>query len=312
MDFHENLFDLKKAEKQIKDYIGFVHRNKMQGSFWKNLMAQNLSHLVFYIGDFAMKWIPRPHRETQSQWFGKSGVPWHIGVFLRIIMMNGIPMIETEGHISVLDDDSIQDSNTVLALMKASFAVYKKAHPEVTELTICSDCAGAYRNEKVIVGLWSLRNGGIAKGLKINGSYFSEPGGGKSRADTFGAVAKNHVAKALDSKQDADTAIKFAEALYFRDGIANGVIFCGGIKNKTPMPKSKQIPELQQYRHFEYHKTGTNVKKVSDIGEGKIISLKPIPTDPTYDYEIVNMHIAIGKIFSRKEDIFSSNQAWKN
>ena len=158
VDFHENLFDLKKAEKQIKDYIGFVHRNKMQGSFWKNLMAQNLSHLVFYIGDFAMKWIPRPHRETQSQWFGKSGVPWHIGVFLRIIMMNGIPMIETEGHISVLDDDSIQDSNTVLALMKVSFAVYKKAHPEVTELTICSDCAGAYRNEKVIVGLWSLRN----------------------------------------------------------------------------------------------------------------------------------------------------------
>ena len=141
-----------------------------------------------------------------------------------------------------------------------------------------------------MVGLWSLRNGGTAKGLKINGYYFSEPGGGKSRADTFGALAKTHVAKALDAKQDADTPRKFAEALSFRDGIANGVILCGGVKNKTPMPKSKQLPELQQFRHFEYNNTGTNAKKVSDIGEGKRIPLKPISTDPTYVYDIVNLH----------------------
>ena len=71
-----------------------------------------------------MKWVPQAHRETQSAWFRKTSVLWHISVFLRIIFMDGIPMIETEGHISVLDDNSIQDRNTVLALMKASFALY--------------------------------------------------------------------------------------------------------------------------------------------------------------------------------------------
>ena len=161
-----------------------------------------------------------------------------------------------------------------------------------------------------MVGLWSLRNGGIAKGLKINGYYFSEPGGGKSRADTFGALAKTHVAKALDAKQDADTPKKFAAALCFRDGIANGVIMCGGVINKTPMPKTKQLPELQQLRHFEFNKTGTTAKKVSDIGEGKRISLKPIPTEPTYDYEIVNLHQL--ENFSPKKNFCSCNQAWKN
>ena len=49
VDLAENLFDLKKAEKHIKDYIGFLHRNKMQTSFWKNLMAQNLTHIVFIL-----------------------------------------------------------------------------------------------------------------------------------------------------------------------------------------------------------------------------------------------------------------------
>ena len=57
VDLAENLFDLEKAEKHIKDYIGFLPRNKMQVSFWKNLMAQNLTHIVFYIAKFAKKWV---------------------------------------------------------------------------------------------------------------------------------------------------------------------------------------------------------------------------------------------------------------
>ena len=88
----------------------------------------------------------------------------------------------------------------------------------------------------------------------------------------------------------------------FRDGIANGVILCCGFKNKTPMPKSKQLPELSQFRHFECINTGTNAKKVSDIGEGKKIPLKPSSTDPTYVYEIVSLHQL--EIFSPQKKTF--------
>ena len=64
----------------------------------------------------------------------------------------------------------------VLAIFKSSIELYKRGHPEVKSIYLRSDCAGAYRNEKVIAGLWSLRNGGIAKDLKINGYFYSEPG----------------------------------------------------------------------------------------------------------------------------------------
>ena len=35
---------------------------------------------VFLIMDWAMKFLPISYRETQCDWFGKKGKPWHITV----------------------------------------------------------------------------------------------------------------------------------------------------------------------------------------------------------------------------------------
>jgi hypothetical protein len=38
---------------------------------------------VFITQDWAMKFLPQKYRESQSDWFGKRGISWHISVAVR-------------------------------------------------------------------------------------------------------------------------------------------------------------------------------------------------------------------------------------
>ena len=112
-------------------------------------------------------------------------------------------------------------------------------------------------------------------------------GGGKSRCDTSAAIAKNGVTKALNKGMDADTPKNFAKCIADAE-IANMIVTCGEILNKEPMPTPRQIPEISTFRHFQFENTGIQLKKVSGVGEGKRLSMKPISTTCTYKYEIMN------------------------
>ena len=47
-------------------------------------ILQNLDNAsVLLIQDWAMKFIPRKYRESQTDWFGKRGIPWHVTVAMR-------------------------------------------------------------------------------------------------------------------------------------------------------------------------------------------------------------------------------------
>ena len=35
-------------------------------------------HQCLIVMDWAMKWLPKRFRETQSEWFGKKGISWHV------------------------------------------------------------------------------------------------------------------------------------------------------------------------------------------------------------------------------------------
>ena len=41
-----------------------------------------MSSIVLVL-DWAMKFLPRKFRESQSDWFGKRGIPWYISVAIR-------------------------------------------------------------------------------------------------------------------------------------------------------------------------------------------------------------------------------------
>lgn len=48
----------------------------------KDLLKQLKENQVFIIADWAMKYLPQSFRETQSEWFGKQGLSWHVSCAL--------------------------------------------------------------------------------------------------------------------------------------------------------------------------------------------------------------------------------------
>ena len=38
---------------------------------------------VLIVQDWAMKYLPLKYRESQTDWFGKRGIPWHLTVATR-------------------------------------------------------------------------------------------------------------------------------------------------------------------------------------------------------------------------------------
>ena len=74
---------------------------------------------VFLTMDWAMKFMPRKFRESQSDWFGKRGIPWHISVAMRNNANNQTEML-TFVHSF---ESCTQDSSTVLAIRLATFSL---------------------------------------------------------------------------------------------------------------------------------------------------------------------------------------------
>ena len=61
---------------------------------------------VYIYMDWAMKWLPEKYREGQSNFFGKRGPSWHIGVVVR---KNEHPILNTDDTID--EDTSTEDEN---------------------------------------------------------------------------------------------------------------------------------------------------------------------------------------------------------
>lgn len=79
---------------------------------------------------------------SQRDWFAQVGMIWHLAAMERCLKnKEGIVEMDTDVYISFLDDDSIGDASSVVGIVLQNLAMYKKAHPEVTEVFIKSDNA---------------------------------------------------------------------------------------------------------------------------------------------------------------------------
>jgi hypothetical protein len=78
------------------------------------------------VQDWAMKYLPRKYRESQANWFGKRGIPWHITVATR----------KNAGELQMLTFVHIfpgcsQDSCAVLSVMADVIKQLKSTMPEM-------------------------------------------------------------------------------------------------------------------------------------------------------------------------------------
>ena len=95
---------------------------------------------VLLVLDWAMKYLPKKFRESQTDWFGKRGLPWHITVATRkgndgkIEMMTFVHLFETCN----------QDSSAVLVILNDVFRRLEDVMPHLKFIYLRQDNAGRY------------------------------------------------------------------------------------------------------------------------------------------------------------------------
>ena len=132
-------------------------------------MLEETSALL--VQDWAMKYLPRKYCESQTDWFGKRGIPWHISVAFR----------KRDVQIQVLTFCHIfksctQNSSTVLAVMANVIEQLKSTMPQMDTVFYRQDNAGCYHCGASIACPCII---GRRQGVAIQRLDFSDAQGGK-------------------------------------------------------------------------------------------------------------------------------------
>jgi hypothetical protein len=79
-DLDEALYIHGTAKCAIQSWKCHQLRSVRQDQARHVIMNSINNNAVLIINDWAMKFIPQMYRESQSDWFGKQGISWHISV----------------------------------------------------------------------------------------------------------------------------------------------------------------------------------------------------------------------------------------
>lgn len=88
-----------------------------------------------------MKFLPRKYRESQSDWFGKRGISWHISVVVR----RRANQFESQGFVHIIQNCT-QGSSAVVSIMAHILRTLKSEHPEINQAFFRQDNAGCYHS----------------------------------------------------------------------------------------------------------------------------------------------------------------------
>lgn len=218
---------------------------------------------VFLTLDWAMKFLPRKFRESQSDWFGKRGIPWHISGAMRKNVSDETEML-TFVHCF---ESCIQDSSSVLAILDDVFNQLKQIMPEVDSAYLRQDNAGCYHCAPTLLNVHQVAS---KHGISLKRVDFSDPQGGKGSCDRKAATIKSHMRIFLNSGHDIETAPQMMTAIESSGGIAGISVTVSG-----PQPTAKSTPVkwegISFINNIAYTHEGMLVWKAYGVGLGKFL-----------------------------------------
>ena len=127
--------------KNIMAWKGHLLRDINQDKARLNLFRDLDSDSVLIVLDWAMKFLPRKYRESQSDWFGKRGISWHIAVAMT--KRNDCLKSLTFVHVF---QSCTQDSSAVLAIIDDVVNQLICDRPEIKKIFFRQDNAGCYHS----------------------------------------------------------------------------------------------------------------------------------------------------------------------
>lgn len=214
--------------------------------------------------DWAMKLLPMLYRESQSKWFAKRGMNWHITVGTYII--NGVLHSHTIVHIF---DNANQDAVTSNAILKDSVLKLKEKNQNLTKAFIRSDNAGCFHSVEAIFCIPLLNQVSALKVVQVD---FADPQGGKSICDRRAAHIKGSIRNYVNEGNNVTTSNEFLSAV-IKSNIKNVQVVTATPPCGIIVKKAVKIKDITTLNNFQYHDDHVLAFKQYQIGKGvKIIN----------------------------------------
>ena len=147
-DCDEAIYVTKHSKEMIEAWKAHQLRTVRQDQSRLQILEQLSCESVLITQDWAMKFLPRKYRESQSDWFGKRGISWHISVAVR----RHDEHLESQGFVHIIQNCT-QGSSAVVSIMAHVLETLKNEHPEIQKAFFRQDNAGCYHSTATIASV---------------------------------------------------------------------------------------------------------------------------------------------------------------
>ncbi|CAC5407948.1 unnamed protein product [Mytilus coruscus] len=135
----DTMYTISENVKAVQEWKKHILRSVNQDMARKSVLENLKEDEMLVERDWAMKFIPMQYRESQSNWFGKRGLNWHVSV--ATFKYRQALTMHTVLHIF---DSAPQDAETSNAVLGNSLEIFHQVNPSLTTAYIRSDNAGCF------------------------------------------------------------------------------------------------------------------------------------------------------------------------
>ena len=256
-------FNTEQARRNINAWKAHLLRAVNQDEARINVIERLDENSVFLVQDWAMKFLPRKYRESQSDWFAKRGIPWHITVAVR---RGSDQQLESMTFVHLFKACS-QDSNTVLGIMADVLTKLKIGMPDLDSVYYRQDNAGCYHSAWTIVSAKVLAD---KAGVSLERLDFSDPQGGKGACNRKAATIKSHMQIFLNAGNDIETAAQMKAAIESSGGVPGVNVTLSEIPERQAKT-AVSWEGVSFVNNIQYESDFLRVWKAYNIGPGKIV-----------------------------------------
>ncbi|CAB4018789.1 Retrovirus-related Pol poly from transposon 412 [Paramuricea clavata] len=249
---------------------------------------------VYIVNDWAMKFLPHQYRESQSDWFGKKGISWHISV---------VGQLESQGFIHIIESCS-QDSAAIVLIMQHVLNTLETENPKLKRAFFRQDNAGCYHSASTILACHHIAK---TTGIKISRIDFSYPQGGKGSADRLAATCKCHIRLFVNEGNDVTNAGEMKNALLSHGGVEGVRVAVVPCIDDSFVAQLDKIPGISKLNNIEFKGRNIVTWRAYDVGKGKRISLSKIQ-DITFNWITVGFSSGNFKLVKSTAENTKRNQ----
>ena len=222
------------------------------------------TNTILIVNDWAMKFLPQRYRESQSDWFGKRGISWHISVVYRRVEGT----LQRQGFIHIIQSCN-QDSSAVISIMQHVLLTLKQEHPEINTAYFRQDNAGCYHSARTVIACQQMS---ANTGITIKRIDFSDPQGGKGAADRLAATCKAHIRAFINEGHDVLNSTDLRDALLSHGGLE--AVRVAVVDAMSELRESTQtIIGISKLNNFEFGVNSITCWRAYGIGCGKTVNL---------------------------------------